>query len=133
MVALLLDLGIVAVLVELGMLVASAFARRALVSLAFAEAFVLVVPNAYFVLGHGTGGQTIGKRLLGVRVVGPAGEPIGYLRAVGRQAVWYISALLFGVGFAFAAVRRDGRALHDLVAGTRVVRARVSVPAGPLL
>lgn len=122
--ALLVDMAIVLALLQIGPLLASVFARRALVAQAFVQAFALVVPNAYFILMHGTGGQTLGKMLLGVRVVGALGAPIGYRHALGRQLAWCLSALLFGVGFAVAAARRDRRALHDVVAGTRVVRAR---------
>lgn len=122
--ALLVDLAVVGALLEAGLLFAAMLARRTLVAQAFVQAFALVVPNAYFVLGHGTAGQTLGKLLFGVRVVGAAGAPIGYLRALGRQAAWWLSAGLFGAGFAVAALRRDGRALHDLVAGTRVLRTR---------
>lgn len=122
--ALVVDFAVVGGLLEIGLLLASLFARRALVAQAFLQAFTLVVPNAYFILGHGTGGQTLGKRLFGVRVVGADGGPIGYLHALGRQAAWWLSAFLLGAGFALAALRRDRRALHDLVAGTRVERAR---------
>ncbi|MBI2468090.1 MAG: RDD family protein [Candidatus Rokubacteria bacterium] len=59
------------------------------------------------------------ERLLPPR---PRGAPIGYLHALGRQAAWWLSVLLFGAGFAVAVFRRDHRALHDLLAGTRVVR-----------
>jgi len=120
--ALVVDLAVVGALLEIGLALASLLARRALVAQALVQACVLVVPNAYFVLGHGTDGRTLGKLFLGVRVVGSGGGPIGYLHALGRQAAWWLSVLLFGAGFAVAAFRRDHRALHDLLAGTRVVR-----------
>lgn len=121
--ALVVDLAVVGALLEIGLALASLLARRALVAQALVQAFALVAPNAYFILGHGTDGQTLGKLFLGVRVVGSAGAPIGYLHALGRQAAWWLSVLLFGAGFAVATFRRDRRALHDLLAGTRVVRA----------
>jgi uncharacterized RDD family membrane protein YckC len=101
---------------------------------ALAEAFRiswrLVVPVAYFVLAHGTGGQTLGKRVLGIRVVGARGEPIGYLQALGRVVGTVAAALPGGLGLALAAVRSDRRGAHDLLAGTRVVRARDSREPG---
>jgi uncharacterized RDD family membrane protein YckC len=82
------------------------------------------VPVAYFVLGHGTAGRTAGKRLVGVRVVDEQGAPIGYVRALGRSVATLLAALPFGLGLALAALRSDRRGLHDLLAGTRVVRGR---------
>ena len=64
-----------------------------------------MVPAAYFVLCHGTAGQTLGKRLLGVRVVDESGEPIGYLRALGRFAATVAAAIPLGLGLAW---RRSG-------------------------
>ena len=81
-------------------------------------------PLPLLVLGHGTAGQTLGKRLLGARVVDESGEPIGYLRALGRCLATIVAALPFGLGLAAAWLRRDRRGLHDLLAGTRVIRAR---------
>jgi uncharacterized RDD family membrane protein YckC len=89
---------------------------------AFWLAYLLVVPAAYFVIGHGADGQTIGKWLWGARVVASSGEPIGYVHALGRLLAVPASVLSLGLGFLLVAVRRDKRALHDLIAGTRVVR-----------
>jgi uncharacterized RDD family membrane protein YckC len=127
-VALVVDLFIVVILWRLGTQLAAGFGRRApsvdLVAQAFGLTWLLVVPVAYFVLGHGTAGQTLGKRLLGVRVLDEGGAPIGYLRALGRCVATIVAALPFGLGLAIAGLRRDRRGLHDLLAGTLVVRAR---------
>jgi uncharacterized RDD family membrane protein YckC len=126
--ALVVDLIVVAFLWALGAQLALGFVRLAsrldLAALAFARTWQLVVPVAYFVLGHGTAGQTIGKLLLGVRVVDEGGAPIGYLRALGRCVATAVAALPLGLGLAVAGLRRDRRGLHDLLAGTRVVRVR---------
>lgn len=123
-VALLADLLVVGLLLRAGDLLARPLGRWELVQRAFATAFAVVVPAAYFVLAHGTGGRTLGKRLVGVRVVGASGEPIGYPRALGRVLALALAALPLGLGLLVAAGRRDRRGLHDLLAGTRVVRAR---------
>jgi uncharacterized RDD family membrane protein YckC len=109
-------------LLELGGLLGAAIEARELAARAFAWTYAGVVPAAYVVLTHGTGGQTLGKRLIGVRVVTAAGHAVGYPRALARYLAWWLSALLLGTGFLVAVGRRDRRALHDLVAGTRVVR-----------
>jgi uncharacterized RDD family membrane protein YckC len=126
--ALVVDLIIVATLWAVGTQLAIGLTRLApgldLVAQAFGRTWQLVVPVAYFVLGHGTGGQTLGKRLFGARVVDEGGGSIGYLRALGRCAATVVAAVPFGIGLAVAGLRRDRRGLHDFLAGTRVVRAR---------
>jgi uncharacterized RDD family membrane protein YckC len=127
-VALAVDLIVVVILWTVGIQLALGLARIAarldLVAEAFGRTWQLVVPVAYFVLSHGTGGQTVGKYLLGVRVVDEGGAPIGYLRALGRCVATVVAAIPFGIGLAVAGVRRDRRGFHDLLAGTRVVRVR---------
>lgn len=123
-VALAVDLFVVWTLLRAGDLVAGRLTRWDLLARAFGIAWVLVVPVAYVALSQGTAGRTLGKWLLGIRVVGEDGRPIGYGRALGRAVAWGVSAGLLGLGFLVAAVREDRRALHDLVAGTRVVRGR---------
>ena len=111
-------------LLTAGDLVSAGFARWDLIARAFGWTWALVVPAAYIVLSHGTGGQTLGKRLVRVRVVGAAGERIGYLHALGRYLAWLASAVPLGMGFLVAPARSDRRGLHDLLARTRVVRLR---------
>ncbi len=126
--ALAVDLIVVAILWTIGARLASglmsAAPRLDLVAQAFGRTWQLVVPAAYFVLGHGTAGQTLGKRLFGVRVLDEEGAPIGYLRALGRCFATVAAALPFLIGLAIAAFRGDRRGLHDFLAGTRVVRSR---------
>jgi uncharacterized RDD family membrane protein YckC len=126
--ALVLDLVVVVILWAIGTQLAAGLAKLAprldLVAQAFERTWQLVMPVAYFVLSHGTGGQTLGKRLLGARVIDEGGGPIGYLRALGRCVATVVAALPIGIGLAIAGLRRDRRGLHDLLAGTRVVRVR---------
>ena len=119
-----MDAGVWWLLLRLGELGTGALGRWELIARAFDYTFGLVVPAAYVVVMHGTSGRTLGKMLVGARVVSVSGEPIGYPRALVRYLAWFVSALLLLLGFALAGVRPDRRALHDLVAGTRVVRAR---------
>ena len=85
---------------------------------AFSGAF----PALYSVLFHWLWGQTMGKMMIGARVVALDGGPLSGHRAALRALGWALSALTFGLGFLVAAIRRDKRGLADLVAGTRVER-----------
>lgn len=76
----------------------------------------------YFTLFTGWDGQTPGKRLLRLKVVRINGESVGYGRALLRCTGYYISFLLVGLGFVMIAVDRNKRGLHDLIAGTCVIK-----------
>ncbi len=78
---------------------------------------------AYFVVGWGLFGATPGKALLGLRVVDHRRRfPVGAGRALLRLAAYSVSAVTLGLGHLLVLLRRDRRALHDILAGTRVVR-----------
>jgi len=122
--ALVVDAGVWFLLLRLGDLGTVALARWELAARAFDYTWGLVVPAAYVVLMHGTAGRTLGKMLVGARVVTATGEAVGYPRALLRLVAWFVSALPLLGGFIMAGVRPDRRALHDLIAGTRVIRLR---------
>ena len=84
----------------------------------------LLVYSGYVLWMHGHWGQTLGKIATGVRVVRVNGEPIGYGRALGRLLALTLDFITVGIGYLIAGVRSDKRALHDLVAGTRVIKVR---------
>jgi uncharacterized RDD family membrane protein YckC len=65
---------------------------------------------------------TVGKQWMGIRVTDSQGKRIGFLRATGRHAAKYLSALPCFLGFIMAIFSSRGLALHDRLAGTRVVR-----------
>jgi uncharacterized RDD family membrane protein YckC len=65
---------------------------------------------------------TIGKQWVGLKVVDEVGGRVTFLRATGRYAAKYLSALPCFLGFIMAVFSSRGRALHDSLAGTRVVR-----------
>ena len=71
----------------------------------------------------GLTGKTIGKWTTGLRVQRPSGEEPGVGRAMLRHFVGYpLSFLTLGIGFLVATLSTRGRALHDLIADTVVVR-----------
>lgn len=77
----------------------------------------------YFVVFHGMEGKTIGKWLLGLRVVGVDRRPISYRRALLRWigAVGLGCASL-GLAFLWILWQREKRGWHDLLARTWVIR-----------
>lgn len=82
--------------------------------------FSSLIGAGYSIIFHWIWGQTLGKMALRIRVVSLDGGPLSFGQSVGRYFATFLSALLLGIGFIMAGVRPDKRALHDLLAGTRV-------------
>jgi uncharacterized RDD family membrane protein YckC len=76
----------------------------------------------YFAFFTAYGGRTPGKMALGLKVVAADGGPVSGGRALGRTLCYLASLYTLGLGFLLAAGPAK-RALHDRLAGTRVVRA----------
>jgi uncharacterized RDD family membrane protein YckC len=75
----------------------------------------------YFIYYWGVRAATPGKRLVGIEVEGDDGtSPIGISRAAVRLLGYALSGVLLGMGFFIVAF--GGTALHDRIAGTRVVK-----------
>ncbi|MGH9874117.1 MAG: RDD family protein [Pyrinomonadaceae bacterium] len=71
----------------------------------------------------GLTGFTIGKWAAGLRILQQNGSEIGVGRALLRHFVGYpLSFITLGLGFLIIAFTSRGRGLHDLIAGTVVVR-----------
>lgn len=78
-----------------------------------------------FVVLAGLSGRTLGKWVTDLRIERRHGGRLSFARASLRHLVGYpLTLVTFGIGFLGAAFNREGRALHDLVAGTVVVRGR---------
>jgi uncharacterized RDD family membrane protein YckC len=84
-------------------------------------AIMLAILN--LVVLPGLTGLTLGKWATGLRIERNDGGNPGIGRALLRHFVGYpLSFVLFGIGFLIAAVTVHGRGLHDMIAGTIVVR-----------
>jgi uncharacterized RDD family membrane protein YckC len=77
----------------------------------------------YFAVPLSVSGRTCGMGLIGIRVVRADGGDLDARHAVLRVLALPLSFLLFGLGLALIVLRRDRRALHDLIAGSAVVYA----------
>jgi uncharacterized RDD family membrane protein YckC len=86
----------------------------------------LLVWGALFILYHAeaaaAGRPTIGKWLLGLRVLGTDDKPLPFSRALLRAA-GYVPSSAMNLGFLWAAVHPDGQSWHDLLADSKVIAA----------
>ncbi len=77
----------------------------------------------YFPLFESSARQgTFGKQICGLAVTDTRGQRISFGRALGRYFAKFLSALVLGIGFLMVAFTPRKRGLHDLIAGTLVVR-----------
>lgn len=86
-------------------------------------AFLLLLNAGYLVGFTAAGGQTIGKMLTRVRVTADDGGRVDAGKAVIRAAAIFLTVATLGLGY-LPVFGADARALHDRLAGTRVLRAR---------
>jgi uncharacterized RDD family membrane protein YckC/type II secretory pathway pseudopilin PulG len=83
----------------------------------------LVTYWLYFALMESSGRQaSLGKMALGLTVTDADGARIGFGRATGRYFGKIVSAIPLGIGFLLAGFTGRKQALHDMMAGTLVVR-----------
>lgn len=70
-------------------------------------------------------GQTLGKMLTGITMLRLDGTPVNLVTLVKRNVLGYaITAATLGIGYLSVIFSTKGRALHDIVAGTVVVRGK---------
>jgi len=84
---------------------------------------VMVMSWLYFAkLESGPMQATYGKRALGLRVTNLAGERISFGQASGRFFGKILSGMVLYMGFIMVGFMEKKQGLHDLIAGTLVVR-----------
>jgi hypothetical protein len=110
--AVVFDLVAVAVMMVLLLLLAPLF-------LPLAPLFPLA-PVAYLWSGDARG-RSLGQWLAGIRVVNASGGAPGWGAGLLRTLAWAAGWAALGGGYAIAALRGEGRAPHDALAGTQVV------------
>lgn len=83
----------------------------------------LAVDWLYFALMESSTMQgTVGKTLCGLAVTDLDGRRISFARATARYFAKFLSAFTLGIGFLLVALTPRKRGLHDLLAGTTVIR-----------
>jgi uncharacterized RDD family membrane protein YckC len=91
--------------------------------------FTVIFAATYWTTLTMVAGQTLGKSIVGVRVVGTDGALLTFGPAFLRYLASGLSLAILGFGYLMAGLRRDKRALHDLIAGSRVDRLTPPRPA----
>ncbi|WP_339254833.1 RDD family protein [Sporosarcina sp. FSL W8-0480] len=77
----------------------------------------------YFVLlTSGPSQGTLGKMMVGIKVVDRFGEPISKGRSFGRFFSYYLSGLFLNIGYIIAGFTPKKQALHDYIVSTYVVK-----------
>ncbi len=85
---------------------------------------LLVGPLLYYWLFTGLRGQTLGKMLVGIKVVDVQGNRPGLTSAALREILGkLVSAIVFYLGFFWIAWDRQKQGWHDKIAITYVVKA----------
>ena len=79
---------------------------------------ITILYQLYFA---GIAGQTLGMRLVGIRLICGRARSPGATRGIVRVASMILSVLPAGLGWLWALFDREHRALHDHLAGTYVI------------
>jgi uncharacterized RDD family membrane protein YckC len=72
---------------------------------------------------------TVGKIALGIQVTDVQGNRVSFGKALGRNVAKILSALILYIGFIMAAFTEKKQGLHDMIAGTLVVKKGGTMPS----
>jgi len=87
----------------------------------------IVLPWAYYIYCWaydnpiGLKGQTLGKKLMNIKVVMENGADLTLNQALIRCVGYLVTGITLGLG-CLLALRPDRKALHDIIAGTKVIK-----------
>jgi uncharacterized RDD family membrane protein YckC len=99
------------------------------IEVAFSNILDPLILCFYYICMHAEYGQTVGKMVLGIKVVSVSDKPMNYEKSVARFVGFIISLLPFGLGLLAVGVTKTNRGIHDFIAGTQVVRIKKPNPA----
>lgn len=68
-------------------------------------------------------GQTLGKKIMGIRVVREDGAPLTFVHVLIRYIGYYINSIVILLGWIWALFDSKKQGWHDKLAGTIVVKA----------
>lgn len=88
-----------------------------------AQILVLIAAYGYYAGMESSSYQaTVGKIALGIQVTDLNGNRISFGRALGRNLAEILSALILLIGYIMVAFTPKKQGLHDMIAGTLVVK-----------
>lgn len=118
-----IGLRFVALLIDGVILVVVQLVIRAIAGQAAAQILGAVIGIAYYAYFEGQpAGQTLGKRVMGIRVIDfNTGGSIDMGRAAIRSVVRLISGFVCAIGYIWALFNKENQTWHDLAAQTVVV------------
>ncbi|MBN8677902.1 MAG: RDD family protein [Chitinophagales bacterium] len=91
-----------------------------------------IAPWLYFALQEGSAnGATVGKKIMGIRVLSADYQPIGFGTATGRFFCHFINLFTLGIGYLLMLFNARSQGLHDLITSTVVVRTRSVAQSRP--
>lgn len=89
-------------------------------------AIIPIVKLVYSIIMEASARQgTWGKVLMGLRICDEQGNPISFARALARNLSKIISTGTLGLGYLVGFFNKKQQCLHDLIAGTLVVKDRL--------
>lgn len=127
------------IIIGLAWLVAIAALRRGIeAELVVNAGYLAVLTFAYYFPQEGLFSFTIGKRLLGLRVLGEAGDPASIRESLIRNFLRFVDwlPLLYILGGVTIAISAEKQRLGDMAAGTVVTLAPekdINPPPAPFL
>lgn len=84
----------------------------------------LIIWWVYFAVLHSSQWQaSVGKKVVGLKVVDEKGNRISFGRATGRYFAEFLSALILCIGYMMVGWTKKKQGLHDMIAGTYVIRS----------
>lgn len=100
--------------------------------MALLQIIMLVGPMLYFAFMESSKLQaSLGKMMLGIKVVDANGQRLTFWRSLGRNAGKFVSGWILNIGYFMAGVTRKKQALHDKMANAYVVDKNFQ-PGNPL-
>lgn len=82
-------------------------------------------PLIYAIFFVGAYGQTPGKMLFKIKIINMDGTKVSYLKAFARYLGYFVSTITLMIGYLMAIWDKEyGRALHDRMCSTRVIKLK---------
>jgi len=114
----------IAIIIPVAILFSLAIALNNGMILLILVAWLLIPANLYFIYFHKRTGQTIGKRMLNIKVVKENGESLSWGDAILRWIGYRISAIVLYLGLIWIAIDKNKQGWHDQMAKTYVKRVK---------